>query len=260
MTISIAIYLALGYLGLLLIALFASNSIMFPAPPPSYGKGKPPQTGALTLPSGGEIAIMETAARNPRFHLIYCHGNGEDLGRVAPLVEQMAEKLECAVTAFDYPGYGASDGAPSEKSVKEAADAVFEHLLEQKIPENEIVVWGRSIGGGPAAYLAATRGIRALILESAFKSAFSVPLGVNPLPFDKFDNMAALDNIKCPILFIHGKKDGIIPFKHGEALFKKAEQPKRRIWFDDAGHNDIEYLHGEDIWKTAKDFIVDEKP
>jgi len=258
MLISIALYLAVAYIALALIAVFISNSIIFPAPPSSYKLGEM-RTAAIPSPGKGKIALLDARSGKKRFHIIYCHGNGADLGRIAPLIKKMADELECDVTAFDYPGYGASDGKPSETSVLKAAETVFEHLRQQGIKENKIVIWGRSVGGGPAVHLATIHNVQALILESAFKSAFSVPFGLNPLPFDKFDNISAIDKINCPLLVIHGREDSIIPFKHGEALYAKAKQPKQRLWFDDAGHNDIEYLHGEAIWKAVKDFIVDKK-
>jgi fermentation-respiration switch protein FrsA (DUF1100 family) len=60
--------------------------------------------------------------------------------------------------------------------------------------------------------------------------------------------------VKCPVLFIHGKKDEIIPFRHGELLFSEANQPKFSHWIDEAGHNDISIIGGKSYFQAIRNF------
>ncbi|MCK5843187.1 MAG: alpha/beta hydrolase [Victivallales bacterium] len=241
------------YVLLLIIAAFFSNSIIFPAPSPSYDFTS--EYGKIMSADGNTIAVRELKSEASDFWILFGHGNGVDMGLISDFLERATEKLGCSIIAYDYPGYGRSTGAPSETSVISAADAVFAHLRSKGIPEDKIIIWGRSIGGGPATHLAHSHAVAALILESAFISAFRVVTKVKVLPFDKFDNLALIDSVGCPVFFIQGKRDEIIPFAHGEALYEKAKPPKSHYWLDQAGHNDIEPTGGEEYWSRLKNFL-----
>lgn len=80
-------------------------------------------------------------------------------------------------------------------------------------------------------------------------------IAAKELKSDKFDNYAIIDKVDCPIFFIHGKRDRIIPFFHGKALFEKAKPPKSHYWLDTAGHNDVEYTNETEYWNRIKEFI-----
>ena len=253
---SVLLGLALGYVFVLFVAVFLSDRIIFPVPPASYGKGAD-GVEFVVSPSGGKVAVMEFRVEHPRFHILYNHGNAEDLGGIALWLQTISKALHCSVVGYDYPGYGISSGKPSERSVLESADTVFDWMIGRGISESDIVVWGRSIGSGPATYLAANRHVGALILESAYKSTFTVVTKVPIVPFDKFDNISLIDKVKCPVLVMHGKRDGVIPFSHGEALFEKANPPKDHLWLENAGHNDLSAVGGEVFWKTVRGFLGD---
>ena len=253
---SVLFGLALGYVFVIFIAVFLSDKLIFPVPPASYGKGSD-GVEFVVSPSGGKVAVMEFRVEHPRFHILYNHGNAEDLGGIEPWLRTIAQEFHCSVVGYDYPGYGVSSGKPSERSVLESADAVFDWMVGRGIPEGDIVVWGRSVGSGPATHLAATRHVKALILESAYKSTFTVVTKVPIVPFDKFDNISLIGKVECPVLVMHGKSDGVIPFSHGEALFAKASPPKDHLWVENAGHNDLAAVGGEIFWKTVRGFLAD---
>ncbi|NOY74683.1 MAG: alpha/beta hydrolase [Kiritimatiellaeota bacterium] len=246
------------YLLLVVVAVFFSNPIIFPAPTPSYVDS--PEHPRIKSEDGNLIAIREVQSVDSNFWVLFSHGNGTDLGLIADFLESIPEKLECSLLAYDYPGYGTSSGTPSEHSVNAAAEAAYRHLREKGVPDDKIIVWGRSIGGGPSAKLAHDHKVAALILESAFMSVFRIVSKVKILPFDKFDNLAIVNDIECPVFFIHGKLDKIIPFFHGEALYEKAKSPKSFYWLNDAGHNNVEFKAGSEYWKRLGEFVASVKP
>jgi fermentation-respiration switch protein FrsA (DUF1100 family) len=74
------------------------------------------------------------------------------------------------------------------------------------------------------------------------------------LPFDKFRNIDKIKKVTCPVLVMHGKADDVIPFEHGQKLFAAANQPKRSLWVDEAGHNDFIWVAGEQYGTTLQEF------
>jgi hypothetical protein len=110
--------------------------------------------------------------------------------------------------------------------------------------------------------LASNHKVAGLILESPFVTAFRVVTRIPLLPFDKFRNIDRIKSVNCPVLVIGGKADKIIPFWHGEKLFEAANEPKFKLWVDDAGHNDLVMAAGNSYWDTIKrfaDFIKSKK-
>ena len=93
-------------------------------------------------------------SENPSLSIIYSHGNGEDIGTLEDLLQSWKEP-EWEIIAFDYPGYGLSEGKPSESGCYEAISVVYEHLVETlNRDSNRVIAWGRSLGTGPTTYLA----------------------------------------------------------------------------------------------------------
>lgn len=241
------------YVFLLFYGCFYGDKAMFPAPRPSYSDT--PETKSLRLADGTKITIYEAKVPNPEFYILYSHGNAVDLGIMEPFMKRTAEELNCSVIGYDYPGYGTSEGSPTEKSIYASIEAVYQYLKAKGIKDQQIVIWGRSVGGGPATYIAKKQPVSGLILESAFTSAFRVVTRIQILPFDRFPNIDRIAEIECPVLFIHGRSDRVIPFHHGETLYSKAKDPKYFLWLDKAGHNDVEWVGGEKYWLAVKDFI-----
>src|SRR5690606_40899853 len=136
-------------------------------------------------------------------------------------------------------------------------DAAFAHLTGALgFPPGRIIAWGRSIGGGPATALAAREPLAGLVLESTFISAFRVVTRWPMLPRDRFRNLALLRAVRCPVLVIHGRRDAIVPFYHGRALYRAAPEPKRYLWVDGAGHNDVWHVAGEGYARAVRAFLA----
>ncbi|MEH1969654.1 alpha/beta hydrolase [Nostoc sp.] len=210
----------------------------------------------LKLRSGKNTNISATYLFNnqAKYTILYSHGNSEDLGDI----KQILEKLHTwgfSVFAYDYRGYGTSEGKPTESHAYEDINSAYNYLTQNlKIPPERILVLGRSVGGGSAVNLAMQKPVAGLIIESSFISAFQVIVPFRILPFDKFPNLENIQKVKCPILVIHGKADNIIPFAHGEKLFNAAISPKLYLWVEEANHNDLFWLAEEKYHQTLQKF------
>lgn len=226
------IYVAVGTWGWL----DGDRRIFLPFPS-SYGN----EGDILQLASGDKETIAALHLTNPDadLTLLYSHGNAEDLGDIRPRLERL-QNLGFNVLAYDYRGYGLSSGRPTERGAYADIEAAYRYLRDrQHIPAEQIVLFGRSIGSGPSLYLASQEPVGGLILESAFVSIFRILTRLPLYPFDKFPNLQRIAAIDCPVLLIHGDRDRVIPFWHGQALFERASEPK--VWFPvpGAGHNDV---------------------
>jgi fermentation-respiration switch protein FrsA (DUF1100 family) len=224
-----------GYLG--------SDRLLFQPHPAGYSLGP----GVLSLDAGGKrIAARYLETPGAQHTLLVSHGNAEDLGDLGHLFTRLAA-LGVNVLAYDYEGYGVSEGSPSEARVYADVDAAYAYLTTQRgVPPGRIIAYGRSLGGGPAVDLASRKPVGGLILEATFMSAFTVMTGAPIFPGDKFRNLAKMPRVRCPVLVMHGKRDGLIALRHGEALFAAAPGPKLSLWVDGADHADVPYVAGSE--------------
>jgi fermentation-respiration switch protein FrsA (DUF1100 family) len=194
------------------------------------------------------------ANETAKFTILYSHGNAEDLGSVRFKLEAFRQ-MGFSVLGYDYQGYGTSEGKPSENATYRDIDAAYEFLtVEQKIPANRVIAYGWSLGGAVAADLASRKPLAGLILESTFVSAYRVMTRAPLIPFDKFRSLAKLEKVKCPILVMHGDRDEVIGFWHGETLHEQANEPKRNLWVKGAGHTDLAVVAGERYSRALKEF------
>ncbi|HET7535955.1 MAG TPA: alpha/beta hydrolase, partial [Candidatus Didemnitutus sp.] len=119
-----------------------------------------------------------------------------------------------------------------------------------------VILYGRSLGGGPATDLAAKEPVAGLVLESAFTSVFRVMTRWPLLPGDQFCNAKKLPSVKCPVLVMHGRLDEVIPFHHGETLLAAAPGKKSHLWVDGAGHNNLLAIAGDAYWQALLPFCA----
>ncbi len=164
--------------------------------------------------------------------LLFFHGNAGNISHRGASVE-IFHRLGLNVFIFDYRGYGKSQGKPDEKGLYKDARAAWRYLSkEREFGQEEIILFGRSLGGAVAAKLAAEIQPGGLILESTFSSAKDVANAVFPilsrlifLRYD-FDTAAHIRRVACPVLVLHSPDDEIIPFRLGEKVFQAANEPK----------------------------------
>ncbi|MFP4674641.1 MAG: alpha/beta hydrolase, partial [Opitutales bacterium] len=245
--------LAIAYLGGIVFAYFFADSLMFPYEREGTSAG--PDAFHLKSAHGDSIEVLHLPAENADTLLFYHHGNGEDLSMIRPLLEAF-QKRGIAVLAYDYPGYGNSSGEAGVPAVHAAADATYRHATEElNFDPGQIILYGSSLGSGPASRLAARHPVGGLVLHSAFTSAFRVMTRIRLLPWDKFNNLARLPEIECPVLVIHGTEDKTVPFSHARKLWKNIRGEKRKLWIDGAGHNDLIPIAGEKYWDSVLRFI-----
>nr|WP_310484023.1 alpha/beta fold hydrolase [Chamaesiphon sp. VAR_48_metabat_403] len=193
-----------------------SDDLIFLPQPASYQDTK----DILKLPISNTENISAIYLPNSQsaYTLLYIHGNAEDLGDIRPILDRL-QSWGFSVFAYDYRGYGTSNGKPSEANAYQDADIAYTYLTQQlKISPQQIIVYGHSIGGGSATELATKKPIAGLVLESTFTSAFRVIVPFPLLPFDKFSTLDKLPQIHSPILIMHGGADRVIPFQHGQLL------------------------------------------
>jgi fermentation-respiration switch protein FrsA (DUF1100 family) len=246
--------LVLVYAALLIFAVFFSDGVIFQPHPSSYKDSS--EVLKLTTASGNRISAFYLPNASARFTLLVSHGNAEDLGDARYWLEDL-RRTGFAVFAYDYEGYGTSQGKPSEKQVYQDVEAVYDYLVVNlKVPPERIIIFGKSVGSGPAVHIAAIRPIAALILQSPFVSAFRVLTRIPLLPFDKFANYKKIAHVHCPVLVIHGRTDGIIGIWHGQKLFDLANEPKRHFWVEGADHNDLETVAGAEYAKVLQQFAM----
>ena len=225
------------YIALVVYAYFFSDSLMFQPHPSSYRDGQ--EILKITTSSGKKISAIYLPNNSARYSLLVSHGNAEDLGDDREWLQDLRGE-GFGVFAFDYEGYGTSEGKPSERALYDDEFAAYDYLaINLATPPDRILIYGRSIGGGPAIHLAARRPAAGLILQSAFVSAFRVLTRVPLLFFDKFPNSREIRHVHCPVLVMHGTADSVISFWHSEELFRKANEPKQFFAIQGADHNDV---------------------
>lgn len=171
-------------------------------------------------------------ARQARAVLLFFHGNA---GNISHRLDSLRifHGLGLSILIFDYRGYGKSEGSISEMGSYRDAEAAWRYLrYERHIAAEDIILFGRSMGGAIAAYLASRQRPKGLIVESTFTSVPELAADLYPyLPAKllsrvQYDTRAYLDSVVCPLLIVHSTSDDIIPFNHGEALFAAARDPK----------------------------------
>ena len=232
--------LGLVYAGLALFGAGCTDALIFPAPRPSYD-GYLPGLVKLSDGEGGEIAAIWLPSDGSDTAVLYFHGNGEDLGHIRPTLEELRRETGCSVFAVDYPGYGLSSGSPSEDGCYHAANMALAKLSsDYGYRADSVVVFGRSLGTGVAVDLAARKRVKGLVLVAPYTSTFRVVTKVKVLPMDRFDNLAKIERITCPLFVAHGDADEVIPWSQGRQLFESAENSKDKKFLTLQGlhHND----------------------
>ena len=237
------------YLLLLLSMRWFENSLIFPAP--RYPRGDWEPVGAeiedisFRSSDGTRLHGWYVHHPSPRNYLLYCHGNGENVAYSAELLRLLHDELNLAVFAFDYRGYGRSQGSADEAGVLLDGRAAQAWLAQRAGLElDEVVLMGRSLGGAVAVDLAAANGARGLVLESTFSSMPDVAARlfwwapVRLIMRTQFNSLDRIQQYRGPLLQSHGTRDELIPMKLGQRLFAAAPGQKRFFEIPGADHND----------------------
>ena len=173
--------------------------------------------------------------------LLWSHGNAGNIDSRRALLTALAGR-GLGVLAYDYRGYGRSEGAPSEAGVYLDAAAAFDDLVARGTEPATIVCLGESLGGAVSIEVATRRPCGAVVVVSTFTRLADVarrhygPLA--GLVGDRFDSVARLPRVAAPVFIAHGDQDEIVPLELGERLFEAAREPRRFFRITGADHND----------------------
>jgi fermentation-respiration switch protein FrsA (DUF1100 family) len=241
--------LVVAYLLIVLGMMLLERWLVYPAPP--AGSGDWAATGLghedvwFESGDGTKLNGWFVPHKTPQRAILYCHGNGEHIAFNADLAAQLRDSLEASVFLFDYRGYGRSQGRPSEAGCIADGRAAQRWLAARMgIEPDEVVVMGRSLGGGVAVAVAAEEGAQALVLENAFPILPDVAARHYPwLPVrwvmdNRYDCLSRIKNYRGPLLQSHGTTDELIPIEMARRLFDASPSPNKQwIELPGLGHN-----------------------
>jgi len=206
------------------------------------------------------ISAWYIPVKNPKATVLFCHGNA---GNISHRLESIKifQLLQLNTFIFDYRGYGQSEGRTTENGTYLDAVGAWNYLVEkQKISNHKIIIFGRSLGGAIAAWLAQKYSPAALIIESSFTSIPDIASKIYPifpvrmLSRFNYNTKEYLSNIRCPLLVIHSSDDEMIPFSHGSRLFESASQPKEFLQIR-GSHNEGFMLSKSQYMAGIKTFL-----
>lgn len=194
--------------------------------------------------------------------LLFLHGNAQTVFEWA-MVRADLQVLGAGMLLIDYPGYGKSRGSPTESSLYAAGRAALTWLVDTRAtPLADIVVFGKSLGGGVATELCVDTAVRGLILESTFCSVPAVarrliPFMPESLEFksERYPSIERMARITAPVLVIHGDRDTLIPVRQGRELYDRASEPRQLYIVAGAGHNDVAATAGPDYGARIRDWL-----
>lgn len=240
---------AAGYLGGLVVLLFAQRALMFPVPqtvrtPPQAAGFPEAEEHILTAADGEQVIVWHVPAKPGHAVVIYFPGNGDFLAALVSHFRGIAAG-GTGLVALSYRGYAGSSGEPSERGLLQDAAAAYA-FTAARYSAGRIVLWGFSLGSGVAVALAADRPVGKIILEAPYTSMADVAgalfwfAPVRWLIRDPFRSDRRIARVTAPLLIMHGARDATIPIGFGERLFALAREPKQFVRFGEAGHNDLD--------------------
>jgi len=189
--------------------------------------------------------------------ILFLHGNAGSLeNRIHKINHFKDMNINFLIVAWR--GFSGNKGKPTEKGLYEDARSAVRWLRSNGVEENNIIIYGESLGTGVATEIAQNKNFAGIILESPFTSM--IDAGKDKYPYlpvrlllkDKYESNQKIKNIKSPVLIMHGKVDNIVPFHMGEKMYELANDPKY-YYFSEYDDHMMEY--NEKLLKVLKDFV-----
>ena len=226
------------------------RSLVYPAPSRERGDWRPkwlrPQN--VWFRASDETKLHGWYIPHPEAQrlVVYCHGNGEHVADQANLMFRLQSNLQATLFVFDYRGYGRSRGKPYEKGCVADGMAAQRWLAEKEgVATDDIVMVGRSIGGGVAVAAAAEQGARALVLENTFSKMTDAAAALYPwLPVklvmrNRYNSLKRIKKYHGPVFQCHGTADEVVPIELGRRLHATAPTEFKQFFeIPNARHND----------------------
>ncbi len=259
--IPIAVALSIAYLLVIIAMYIWQRSFLYLPDKQTYSPGDVNLVAieeiTIVTPDGERLQSWYLPAKTGQPTILYFHGNG---GSIAGRADRLAYYQTRGLGALfvSYRGYGKSTGTASETGLVTDGLASYDWLTARGITGDQIVVVGESLGAAVSVRLAVQRKIRALVIEAPFTSTIAVAksvywwLPVDLLMKDRFETIKIIDQVKVPLLVIHGDMDEITNVAQGKKVFEKANQPKTLKIVAGASHND---LFVQSTWQMEVDFI-----
>ena len=212
-----------------------------------------------TLIQSNDKLVSWYFKKNPKFKtILFFHGNAGKLdNRVYKLNE--LSKLELNYLIVAYRGFSGNAGKPTESGLYEDANFAKIWLNKNGVKDKDIIIYGESLGTAVAIDLASRYNFSGIILESPFTSMLDLAQKYYPIfPVklilkDRYESRKKLNDIKSPVLVMHGKKDKIVPFYMGEQILEALSSPKFS-YFNDKDDHMMEY--NQDLLGSIKNFLV----
>ncbi|SCM01658.1 alpha/beta hydrolase, putative [Plasmodium chabaudi chabaudi] len=189
--------------------------------------------------------------------ILFSHGNAEDIGDVVEYYNNYCKCIGVNMFLYDYSGYGHSTGYPSEEHVYNDVEAVYSYMTKTLcIPGGSIVAYGRSLGSTASVHIATKKKIKGLILQCPIASIHRVKLRLkSTLPFDFFCNIDKISNVKCPVLFIHGTNDTLIPYQGTVDMIMRTKVNTYYALIEGGGHNNLERCYYKQLHTSIFAFL-----
>lgn len=247
--VKILLFLIIGvYLSAVVAVYVMQRDLMFA---PSVERVLPHDVGmndieevTLTTSADEKLYSWYAHAKPEEPTLLFFHGNSRGVSHRLEKFQQFME-LGYGVFMLGYPGYGGSEGSPSEEAFIDAAHLSFNYLRDSGIGASDIVIYGESLGTSVAVQLASKEESKAVVLEAPMSSIREIAqmqypyLPVGMLLKDPFLTIEYIADVDMPLLVIHGSEDEAIPISSGQKLFELANEPKIFHTVEGAGHNNL---------------------
>ena len=194
--------------------------------------------------------------------LVWYHGNAGNISHRLDNARELVARFGLDLFLIDYRGYGLSEGAPSEAGLYRDGLAAYEEARRRGFAPDCIVLFGRSLGAAVAVEVALAHEVRAIVLETPFRSLPAMARDHYPfvprfLIRSRYDTEEKIARIRAPVLILHGDRDDIVPLAHARRLFDLAPEPKRFHLIRGAGHNDTYVTGGEAYFEAWRGFLGD---
>ncbi len=233
-----------AYASILGLTYVSQRALLYPGAGPTLVTGYASwgESVFIRTPDGETLHGLYSQGKPGKPSVLLFLGNADRVSNYGFFAGALASR-GIGLLAISYRGYPGSTGTPSEAGLLTDGIAAFDWLSARA--GSEIIVLGQSLGSAVAVNTARLRPASAAILVSPFLSVLSVAQAYYPffpvalLIKDPFRSDLRIAGVNQPKLFVHGRRDAIIPLSSAEALYDIAPEPKQMLIYDGAGHNDL---------------------